>query len=164
MLAPIFERAGELHLVFIERSSEVPVHSGQVAFPGGVCRPKDGNALATALREAEEEVGLLPSDVTVVASLPDVRTMTSGFLITPFVGRIPEGYPFSADPREVASIFSVPLSELRDPRARRPVVRTLSDGTEREVPAFLVGAWVIWGATEAIAREVLNGVAREPQV
>ena len=156
VLAPIFEREGELHLVFIERSTDMPVHSGQVAFPGGVCRPEDGTALATALREAEEEIALRPSDVTVVATLPDVHTMTSGFVITPFIARIPDGYPFLANPREVAGIFSTPLAELRDPARRRRILRTLSDGTEREVPAFFVGAHVIWGATEAIATEVLN--------
>jgi 8-oxo-dGTP pyrophosphatase MutT (NUDIX family) len=156
VLAPVFERGGELHVAFIERSNEMPVHGGQVAFPGGVCRPEDGSALATALREAEEEVGLRPSDVTIVAALPEVRTMTSGFVITPFVGRIRADYPFLANPREVARIFHAPLSALRDPNARRPIVRTLSDGTEREVPAFFFGTWVIWGATEAIAREILN--------
>lgn len=156
VLAPIFERAGELHLVFIERSTGVPVHSGQIAFPGGVCRPDDGTALGTALREAEEEIGLKASDVTLVAALPDVRTMTSGFVITPFIGRIRDDYPFSPDPREVASVFVARMSELRDPAARRRLLQTLSDGTEREVPAFVVGSRVIWGATEMITREILT--------
>ena len=74
-----------------------------------------------------------------------------------FIARIRDGYPFMANPREVASIFSTPLAEPRSSAAAR-ILRTLSDGTEREVSAFLVGAHVIWGATEAIAREILRAV------
>jgi 8-oxo-dGTP pyrophosphatase MutT (NUDIX family) len=156
VLAPVFERGGELYLVFIERSSDVPVHRGQIAFPGGVCRAEDATCLDTALREAEEEIGLRPADVKVTATLDDVRTMTSGFVISPFVGRVPDAYPFRLDPREVAGVFFVRLGELADPRARRHIVRTLSDGTEREVPTFVVGDRVIWGATEMITREILK--------
>lgn len=156
VLAPVFESNGELYLVFTERSHEMPVHSGQVAFPGGVCRKYDASPLATALREAEEEIGLRSADVTVMASLPEVHTMTSGFVIDPFLARIPENYPFVLEPREVASIFFASLSELRSPSNRKHVMRTLSDGTEREVPAFIIGSRVIWGATEVITREVLT--------
>lgn len=160
VLAPVFERAGELHLVFIERGSDVPVHRGQIAFPGGVCRAEDATCLDTALREAEEEIGLRRADVTVTATLDEVRTMTSGFVISPFLGRVPAAYPFRLDPREVAGVFFVSLSELRDPKARRFIVRTLSDGSEREVPTFVVGDRIIWGATEMITREILK-VTRE---
>jgi 8-oxo-dGTP pyrophosphatase MutT (NUDIX family) len=156
VLAPVFEQAGELHLVFIERSGDVPVHRGQIAFPGGVCRAEDATCLDTALREAEEEIGLRRADVTKTEALPEVQTMTSGFVISPFVGRVPSEYPFRPDPREVAGVFFVPLSELRDPRARRHIVRTLSDGTEREVPTYVVGDRIIWGATEMITREILK--------
>jgi 8-oxo-dGTP pyrophosphatase MutT (NUDIX family) len=156
VLAPVFERGGELHLVFIERGSDVPVHRGQIAFPGGVCRAEDPTCLDTALREAEEEIGLRRADVTETRELPEVRTMTSGFVISPFVGRVRDAYPFRLDPREVADVFFVPLSELRNPNARRHIVRTLSDGTEREVPTFVVGERIIWGATEMITRELLK--------
>jgi 8-oxo-dGTP pyrophosphatase MutT (NUDIX family) len=156
VLVPVFERDGELHLVFIERSGDVPMHRGQVAFPGGVHRLNDGSFLDTALREAEEEIGLERRCVTITASLPEVPTMTSGFLIAPFVGAIPNDYPFELDPREVASIFFVRLSDLRDPAARPTLRRTLSDGTERDVPTFVVGERVIWGATERITTEVLE--------
>lgn len=156
VLAPVFERAGELCLLFIERSTDVPMHRGQVAFPGGVFRPDDASFLDTALREAEEEIGLAPADVAVVATLPDVRTMTSGFIIAPFVGRIPNPYSFRPDPREVANIFHASFSELRCAENRRSMFRTLSDGTEREVSAFVIGERIIWGATEAITREVLR--------
>jgi 8-oxo-dGTP pyrophosphatase MutT (NUDIX family) len=158
VLAPLLERGGELHLVFIERSGDVPVHRGQIAFPGGVCRAGDATCLDTALREAEEEIGLRRADVTVTATLGDVQTMTSGFIIAPFVGRVPDAYPFRLDPREVAGVFFVPLSELREPKARRHIVRTLSDGSEREVPTFVVGDRIIWGATEMITREVLKAI------
>jgi 8-oxo-dGTP pyrophosphatase MutT (NUDIX family) len=155
VLAPVFERAGELHLVFIERSGDVPVHRGQIAFPGGVCRAEDATCLDTALREAEEEIGLRRADVAGTEALPEVQTMTSGFVISPFVGRVPAEYPFRLDPREVAGVFFVPLSELRD-HPRRHIVRTLSDGSEREVPTYVVGERIIWGATEMITREILK--------
>lgn len=156
VLAPVFEREGGLHLVFIERSGDVPVHRGQIAFPGGVCRAEDANCLDTALREAEEEIGLRRGDVTVIATLGDVQTMTSGFVISPFVGRVPDAYPFRLDPREVAGVFSVSIAELRNPEARRHIVRTLSDGTQKEVPTYVVGDRIIWGATEMITREILK--------
>jgi 8-oxo-dGTP pyrophosphatase MutT (NUDIX family) len=124
-----------------------------------VCRAEDATCLDTALREAEEEVGLRRADVTVTATLREVQTMTSGFVISPFVGKIPDGYPFRTDPREVAGVFSVPFSELTNPRARRHIVRTLSDGTEREVPTYVVGERIIWGATEMITREILREFA-----
>ena len=160
VLAPVFERGGELHLVFIERSSDVPVHRGQIAFPGGVCRAEDVTCLDTALREAEEEIGLRREHVTETQALREVQTMTSGFVISPFVGRVPDAYPFLPDPREVAGVFFVRLSELADPKARRHIVRTLSDGTEREVPTFVVGDRIIWGATEMITREILKELGR----
>lgn len=156
MLAPVFDRYGEPHLVFIERSSDVPIHRGQIAFPGGVRRAEDATCLDTALREAEEEIGLRRADVTVTATLREVQTMTSGFVISPFLGKIPGDYPFRVDPREVACVFFVPLSELVKPQARRHIVRTLSDGTEREVPTYVVGERIIWGATEMITREILK--------
>jgi 8-oxo-dGTP pyrophosphatase MutT (NUDIX family) len=156
VLAPVFERGGELHLVFIERSGDVPVHRGQIAFPGGVCRADDATCLDTALREAEEEIGLRRTDVTATRALCEVQTMTSGFVISPFVGTVADAYPFRLDPREVAGVFSIRLSELAEPKARRHIVRTLSDGTEREVPTFVVGDRIIWGATEMITHEILR--------
>jgi 8-oxo-dGTP pyrophosphatase MutT (NUDIX family) len=158
VLAPVFERRGELYLVFIERSADVPMHRGQVAFPGGIWRTNDATYLETALREAEEEIGLARADVRLLAELAEVPTMTSGFLIAPFVGKIPAEYPFRPDPREVAGLFFVSLSELRDPASRRHMVRTLSDGTQREVPTFVVGERIIWGATEVITRSVLKSI------
>jgi 8-oxo-dGTP pyrophosphatase MutT (NUDIX family) len=156
VLVPIFLRAGEWQVVYIERGADVPVHQGQMAFPGGVRRAREETKLETALREAEEEIGLRRSDVTILRELPETRTMTSNYVIAPFVGRIPEEYPFRPDPREIGRIVTWSASALRDPAARRVIPRTLHDGTEATVPAIVLGGDVIWGATERITIELLR--------
>lgn len=157
VLVPIFEQDGHWHVVFIERSADSPVHRSQIAFPGGRHNPDtDGTLLETALREAEEEVGLRREDLDVQEALPDVHTMTSNFVIAPFVARIPDRYPFRPDPREVASVFTIALADLRDPSVRRMARCTLHDGTEADVPTFSIGSRVIWGATERITDELLR--------
>jgi len=159
VLVPLLTVDGESHVVFIERSRDTPTHQGQIAFPGGRHEPaRDESLLATALREAEEEIGLRSADVDLVRALPEVRTLSSNFVISPFVGRVVRPYVFRAEPREVAAVFTVSVATLREPEARQTVRRQLTTGVEIEVPAFVVGAHVIWGATERITRELLRAV------
>ena len=157
VLVPIFERRGVLHVVYIVRSADSPVHRSQMAFPGGRHRDsEDGTFLETALREAEEEIGLRRDVVDVVGELPLVRTMTSNFVIAPFVGRIPEDTEFRLDPREVSEVFIASVDELRAEETRRDTLRTLHDGTEAVVPTFTVHGRIIWGATERITELLLG--------
>src|ERR1700719_1478975 len=118
VLIPLFERDGELHIVFIRRSDHVASHRGQVAFPGGRVEAIDATLLDAALREAHEEVGLDPATVDVVGGLPTMHTTASGIIVAPFVGVIPADSALKPDPSEVAEIFDVPLSALRDPGFR----------------------------------------------
>ncbi|HXW82851.1 MAG TPA: CoA pyrophosphatase, partial [Candidatus Binataceae bacterium] len=93
VLVPIFERDGTLHVVYIRRSDQVASHRGQVAFPGGRVDPADQTVLDTALREAHEEVGIPPDAVEVLGALPTATTYTSGILVSPFAGLIPDSTP-----------------------------------------------------------------------
>lgn len=157
---PIFECDAEWSVVYIERSADSPVHGSQMAFPGGVHRPgTDETLLDTAVREAEEEIGLRRENLRVCHALSEVHTMTSNFVIAPFVAQIPTHCEFHPDPREVASVWTVRLSELRDPSARKMALCKLHDGTEAVLPTFTVGMRVIWGATERITDELLKTLA-----
>jgi 8-oxo-dGTP pyrophosphatase MutT (NUDIX family) len=160
VLVPLCGIDGEDHVVFIRRSADAPVHPGDIAFPGGRHHAaRDESLLATALREAEEEIGLRAADVELLRALPEVRTLTSNFLITPFVGRIPERFPFAPDPREVAAVLTIPLTQLRRPNATQLVRRRTTAGTEVNVRAFVIGTLVIWGATYRITAELLRALA-----
>jgi len=163
VLMPLFERDGELHVVYIRRSDHVASHRGQVAFPGGRVEAVDATLLDAALREAHEEVGIDPATVDVVGGLPTMHTTTSGIIVAPFVGVIPSDAPLKPDPSEVAEIFNVPLSALRDMNFRGNYEFN-PDGRPRgsKFPAILYGGQVIWGLTLRITinrLEILDGTA-----
>ena len=135
-------------VLLTKRTAHLNRHAGQVSFPGGRIDATDANAVAAALREAQEEIALDPSNVTVLGPLDDFLTGT-GFRITPVVGLLPPGLAFHPSPHEVEAVFELPLSVLLDPDA--PQMR------EREVQGRRRDFWVwphprhyIWGATAAI--------------
>jgi 8-oxo-dGTP pyrophosphatase MutT (NUDIX family) len=163
VLMPLFERDGELHVVYIRRSDHVASHRGQVAFPGGRVEPVDATLLDAALREAHEEVGIDPATVDVVGGLPTMHTTTSGIIVAPFVGVIPSDAQLKPDPSEVAEIFDAPLSALRDMNFRGDYEFN-PDGRPRgsKFPAILYGGQIIWGLTLRITinlLEILDGTA-----
>lgn len=144
-----------LDLLLIERATDLSAHSGQPAFPGGACEPGDGDMVATALREANEETGLLPEDVTVLAVLPRMLVPVSGFAVTPVIAhwhRPTDVWP--ADPREVANVVRVPLQDLVDP-TNRLMLRHPSGSTG---PAFRVCGMVVWGFTAGVISGLLNAL------
>jgi 8-oxo-dGTP pyrophosphatase MutT (NUDIX family) len=152
VLVPIFERNGELHVVYIRRAENVASHRGQVAFPGGRVDPADATLLDTALREAQEEVGIDPLTVDVLGAFPEMSTQTSGIIVAPFAGVIPATTPFRPCLEEVAEIFEVPLGALRDPRYRGHY--EWGDNRSR-FPAILYGGQTIWGLTLRITDNLL---------
>src|SRR5881397_2072923 len=154
VLVPLLPVDGEPHLLFTRRSRLLRQHQGQVAFPGGRCHPDDADLVATALREAREEIGLDPADVRLLGPLDDIETMATRFVITPFVGVAPHPYDFRPSPDEVDLIFTVPLGRLESPDALR---RELWDFGGRKVPidVYAVDGHVIWGATQRITRNLL---------
>jgi 8-oxo-dGTP pyrophosphatase MutT (NUDIX family) len=155
VLVPIFDRDGELYVLFIKRSATVATHQGQVAFPGGRAEPADPDILTTALREAQEEVGLPPETVEVLGRLTISATFTSNYLVTPIVGVIGVPTDLHADQHEVAEIFSVPVAALRDPRFRGRH-QWNRNGSIQEYPAILYGEQPIWGLTLRITEELLG--------
>jgi 8-oxo-dGTP pyrophosphatase MutT (NUDIX family) len=155
VLVPVLAVGGEPSLLFTRRSNLLQHHQGQIAFPGGRHHPgADADLAATALREAQEEIGLAPADVRLLGPLDDLETVSTRFLITPFVGVVPHPYDFKPCPDEVDVIFTVPLARLRSPDALR---RELWDFGGRKVPidTYPVDGHVIWGATQRITRNLL---------
>ena len=118
VLMPLVQRPNGLSVLLTERSTELPTHSGQVAFPGGKVDPDDADAIHAALRETEEEVGLTPNFIDVLGALPVYET-GSQFIITPVVALVREGFVLHPNAAEVAQTFEVPLTFLMDPRHHR---------------------------------------------
>src|SRR5688572_8577245 len=118
VLIPVIAHPGELTILFTQRTTHLKSHAGQVSFPGGRAEPGDASAEFTALREAEEEIGLPAARVEILARLPDYRTRT-GYRVTPVVGLIEPPLELVPDPREVAEVFEVPLAFLLDERNRQ---------------------------------------------
>lgn len=151
VLVPLFMKGGEYHILFTERTEKVEHHKRQISFPGGAWDPGDDNLLRTALRETAEEIGLNPSDVTVLGELDKLIT-ASNFLVTPFVGIIPYPYPFKLNEEEVAEIIEVPLTYLLDKNCCHKEVR--DDGWIAYY--YHYRDKVIWGATGWILTQFLN--------
>ncbi len=145
----------EPRVVFIRRSAHMRRHAGQIAFPGGVVESQDeDDRLRTALREAEEELGLAPDRVEIVMRLPESESLRTGFLITPFVGTIAPG-PFVLDGNEIAEVFEVPLRLIVAPGGVHAGFE-LVDGREVETWHFDYGAMHVWGATGRILRSFVD--------
>jgi 8-oxo-dGTP pyrophosphatase MutT (NUDIX family) len=145
VLVPIVRREPELTVIFTQRTTHLRAHSGQVSFPGGRAEPHDPTPEFTALREAQEEIGLPTERVEVLARMPDYLTRT-GFRVTPVVGLLEPPFDLVPDPREVEEVFEVPLAFLLDPRNYQRRTRELQG---RTVGYYVVeyGVRTIWGAT-----------------
>lgn len=140
-------------VLLLQRASTLRSHAGQPAFPGGASDPEDVDAPATALREANEEVGLDPASTTVIATLPRLWIPVSGFVVTPVLAWWQAPHPVKPmDLAEVARVERVPVSELTDP-ANRVRIR-LSNGYLG--PAFAVRGMLVWGFTAGVISALLD--------
>ena len=140
-------------VLLVERASTLRNHAGQVAFPGGSADPEDRDAVATALREAEEETGVEPAGVAPLAVLPELFIPPSGFVVTPVVAHWERPVAVHAvDEGETAAVVRVPLSALVEP-ANRLLVRNPS-GTSG--PAFAVAGLLVWGFTGGLLSALLD--------
>lgn len=145
-------------LVLTVRTDNLQSHAGQVAFPGGRSEPADGDALTTALRESEEEIGLDRALVTPLGYLDRFETI-SGFCITPVVAKIAAQARLYPAPDEVAEVFEVPLAFLLEPANLRRYTMEFR-GHQRPMVEFVHGGHRIWGATAAMLFNLLQRMGR----
>jgi len=150
VLIPLVMRADGLHVLLTRRTDHLRAHAGQISFPGGRVEPEDGSAVATALRETEEEIGLGAEHIEVIGELPIYTTVTS-FAVTPVVALLHPGFELKLDSFEVAEAFEVPLQYLMTP-AHHQAHRFQFDGGERQFLAMPWQDYFIWGATAAMLR------------
>jgi len=158
VLIAIYRKQGEPYILFIQRTDRVKDHKGQISFPGGAYEEEDESLLQTALREAAEEVGLMAEDVQVLGELDDFRTIGSGYMISPFIARIPCPYQFKVDGWETEEIIEVPISVLLDKsNVRRS--KDFLEGEEIDQYYYHYQDKVIWGATARILKQLLDILA-----
>jgi len=155
VLLLLVEKDGQYHVVFTRRSDNVEHHKGEISFPGGTVHPDDSDLLDTALREGAEEIGVARDDVMILGGLDDIVTVSTGFVITPYVGIIPYPYPFQINADEVAELILVPLGALMDERCVRASEVTW-EGKEITTYHFHYQGDIIWGATARILKEFLD--------
>jgi 8-oxo-dGTP pyrophosphatase MutT (NUDIX family) len=156
VLVPMHGWPDKPGLVFTERRSDLRRHAGEVSFPGG--RRDDGEELLeTALREAEEEIGLSRDRVEVAGALPPIGTFVTNYKVHPFVGLIEEGMRFEPNPAEVESVLVASLDDLLAAYAKRRLVRR---GVPIKTDTYEIGGKLIWGATARILRDLFEHLGR----
>lgn len=154
VLAPIFERDGVAHVLFTRRADDLGEHPGQMSFPGGGAEPEDADLTATALREADEEIGLRPSEVTVVGELDGIETV-SEYAVTPFVGRVPDR-EYVPDDREVAEVVPLAVPDLCDRANYESERRDHPQYGSIRLHFFHVDGYTVWGATGRMLVQLLE--------
>ena len=157
VLMPLLRQDGAWHLLYTRRTDHLPEHSGQVAFPGGRMDPEDTSPEATALREAQEEIGLQPQSVRILGRLGNYPTITA-YCVTPVVAAIDWPFPMQLQPNEVSRVFTIPLDWLARPENYQE--------REREVPAphapikviyyDLYEDEMLWGASARMTQALLE--------
>jgi len=154
VLILFYNKGEETHLVLIQRPIYNGTHSGQIAFPGGKVEESDKDIIHTALREANEEVGVEMNDVEVIGQLSDVYIPVSNFLVTPVIGVINYTPRFIPELREVAEIIELRIGHLIEVETLRLNKIKLSNGLQMEVPTFEFNQKIIWGATALMLNEL----------
>ena len=158
----LYPRNGEYCVLLNKRSEEVEHHKGEISFPGGARDPQDENSLDTALRETEEEMGILRADVKVLGELDEVVTR-SGFAVKVYVGTISYPYKFKPSAMEIAEVLEVPVKVLRDPASVRVETRW-QDGQTEEIYSYAYNGHLIYGATARILQQFLSVLPDVPEV
>ena len=160
VIVPLYTHRDELHVVFTKRSHLVQHHRGEISFPGGAMEPDDADLVATALREANEEIGIEADHLQVIGQLDDMVTVSS-FHVSVYVSELDatfSPYPWRPQETEVAEVIEVPLDHLLD-EANLIEVPRQRDGELVILEGFKFGEHVIWGATGRMLRNFLDVVS-----
>jgi 8-oxo-dGTP pyrophosphatase MutT (NUDIX family) len=153
VLIPLYVDGGALHLVFTKRGDDLRRHAGEISFPGGRRERGEDDLQATALREAEEEIGLPASAVEIVGALQPTPTIATGYAVYPFVGVIDASRTWTPSAGEVAAVLELPVRALVAGYGRRRLVRR---GLPIRTDTYAVGDHLIWGATARILADLLD--------
>lgn len=156
VLVLLYPVGNRLYLPFMQRPVYNGHHSGQISFPGGKVEPEDPDRIYTALREAHEEIGVVPQEVEVLGTLSELYIPPSNYSVIPVVGWTSKRPSFVPDPIEVADIIEVPLDELLDEMNIRKTKRILSNGLRLETPFYYLSQREIWGATAMMLSEFVT--------
>ncbi|MGB1248274.1 MAG: NUDIX hydrolase [Chitinophagales bacterium] len=158
VLILLYENDEEMYIAFTQRHTYKGVHSGQISLPGGKAETVDIDFAATAIRETEEEIGVLQSDIALLGELTELYVPPSNFMIYPFVGAYYDGKPdFVKEEAEVAEILEIKLSDLLDEKNIQEYKLERRDFTYK-TPAYFINGKIIWGATAMILSEFLDVV------
>lgn len=155
VLVPLYMEGGELHAVFTKRRENLRRHPGEISFPGGRREGSDRDLSETAIREAEEEIGLPREEVTLLGALQPTPTVATGYAVYPFVGMIQGVRNWTPSPREVARVIEYSVGGLQRGYGRRRLTRR---GLPIRTDTYLVGENLIWGATARILADLLDRI------
>ena len=155
VLVPLYVHRGRLHAVFTKRQDDLRRHPGEISFPGGRYDEGEPDLRATALREANEEIGLPGDAVEIVGALQPTSTIATGYAVYPFVGLIEAGRTWTPSVREVAEVLELPLDALLEGYGRRRLIRR---GVPIRTDTYLVGDHLIWGATARILADLFDRI------
>ena len=153
VLVPLYPEDGDLVAVMTVRRKDLRRHAGEISFPGGRQDEPDEDLRLTALREAEEEIGLGRADVELVGALPPVGTFVTGYRVYPFVGLIAPGQVWTPAEAEVDQILELPLRALMRGHAMKRLIRR---GVPIRTPTYTVDDQLVWGATARIVQSLLE--------
>ena len=155
VLVPLYVHRGRLHAVFTKRQDDLRRHPGEISFPGGRYDEGEPDLRATALREANEEIGLPGDAVEIVGALQPTPTIATGYAVYPFVGLIDAGRTWTPSANEVAEVLELPLDALLAGYGRRRLVRR---GVPIRTDTYVVGDHLIWGATARILADLFDRI------
>jgi 8-oxo-dGTP pyrophosphatase MutT (NUDIX family) len=165
VLIPLFYEHEQFHVLFTKRTELVHHHKGEISFPGGGYHPSDLHLLQTALRESQEEIGLIPSDVEVLGELDDIITRGSPYVVSPYVGAFRPAYHFTASAFEIAEILTMPIATLLKKDCREDHPEVAPDGIQFTAYVYSCGKYQIIGATARILHQFLDIYEKvDPQI
>ena len=153
VLVPLYLDGGELHAVFTKRRDDLRRHAGEISFPGGRQDGPDEDLVVTALREAEEEIGLPRDAVRILGALQPTPTIATNYAVYPFVGLIEPGHEWKPSAAEVAAVLEFSLDDLRNGYERQ---RMLRRGIPFRTDVYVVGEDLIWGATARMLTDLFE--------